>query len=187
MSKRALIVVDVQKDFTEGGSLAVEGGAKAAEDIAAYYKENKLFYDTVVFTKDYHVDPGSHFSSDPDFKDSWPAHCVVGTAGSDFHPNLSMPINNELIFYKGKDTAAYSGFEGQNEQGKTLSQYFEEAGVDEVVVVGIALDYCVKATALDAVKYGFKTTVLKDLTAAVSDEGADTTIEEFDKAGVDIL
>ncbi|KAA1400140.1 isochorismatase family protein [Aeromicrobium ginsengisoli] len=162
---KALIVVDVQNDFCEGGSLAVAGGAKVAADVAELLATRA--YATVVATRDHHIDPGSHFSDAPDFVDSWPPHCVVGTPGEELHPPLEPALFDE-VFYKGEYAAAYSGFEGSSADGARLADWLRSAGVDEVDVCGIATDYCVRATALDAAREGFAVRVLEGLTAAVS-------------------
>ncbi|MDP9167350.1 MAG: isochorismatase family protein, partial [Actinomycetota bacterium] len=148
---RALIVVDVQRDFCEGGSLAVEGGAAVARGLTDLLADpdRRADYDHVVATMDYHVDPGSHFSDQPDFRDSWPPHCVVGTDGVDFHPAFD-PSAVEAVFTKGEYSAAYSGFEGSDDTGATLADWLRQRDVDTVDVVGVATDYCVKATAADA-------------------------------------
>lgn len=168
---RALIVVDVQKDFCEGGSLAVEGGAAVAGAITGLLTGHD--YDHVVATMDFHIDPGEHFSDDPDYRVSWPRHCVVGTPGVDFHENLD-PAAVEAVFTKGEFSAAYSGFEGTDADGTSLTDWLARRGVDAVDVVGIATDYCVRATALDAAAAGLRTRVLLPLCAGVA---ADTTAE----------
>lgn len=177
----ALIVVDVQNDFCEGGSLAVPGGAKVAEEINALLNGSHG-YDLVVATRDFHIDPGTHFSPDPDFVDSWPAHCVAGTFGAQLHPNLTFD-GFDGIFDKGNYTAAYSGFEGSY-QGVSLGDFLAERGVNEVDVCGIATDHCVRATALDAQRLGFETTVLLALTAAVRPDGIDDLNQEFMENGI---
>jgi nicotinamidase/pyrazinamidase len=181
---RALIIVDVQNDFCEGGSLAVTGGAAVARGI------NDLLtgthgYDHVVATKDFHIDPGDHFSDRPDYVDSWPPHCVVGTDGVQFHPDLDVtPI--EAVFRKGQYSAAYSGFEGADDDGTTLADWLGERGVDTVDVVGIATDYCVKATAADAAAAGLTTRVLLGLTAGVAPASTDEAIDALRSAGVTV-
>jgi nicotinamidase/pyrazinamidase len=180
---RALIVVDVQKDFCEGGSLAVEGGADVARDITELLIEHD--YAHVVATKDYHIDPGDHFSDQPDYQHSWPSHCVVGTPGVDFHPAFN-PVVVEAVFLKGHYSAAYSGFEGTTEDGATLTDWLRERGVDSVDVVGIATDYCVAATAADAVRAGLRTRVLTGLTAGVAPETSRAAIDELRGVGVEI-
>jgi len=180
--KRALVVVDVQNDFCEGGSLAVTGGAKAASDISAYLASNAS-YDLVVATRDAHIDPGAHFSDTPDFVDSWPRHCVVGTTGQDFHPDLTFR-DFDGVFDKGNYEAAYSGFEGSNADGRGLDEFLAESGVTDIDVCGIATDYCVRATAQDGAMLGYVTTVLADLTAAVAPDRLDAAWEALADSGV---
>jgi nicotinamidase/pyrazinamidase len=182
LGKRALIVVDVQNDFCEGGSLAVAGGAKVAGDISAYLAGGPG-YDLVVATRDAHVDPGAHFSATPDFVDSWPPHCVVGTPGQELHPDLTFR-DFDGVFDKGEHEAAYSGFEGSNAEGRGLDEFLAESGVTDVDVCGIATDYCVRATARDAAMLGYVTTVLTDLTAAVAPERVEATYEALAESGV---
>ena len=125
---RALIVVDVQNDFCEGGSLPVVGGARVAADIGELlhrwhsHHEDGPAYDVVVATKDHHVDPGHHWSLKPDFAESWPVHCKVGSEGAGFHPNLD-PQPFDEVFYKGEHEAAYSGFEGRTASGEPLTAW----------------------------------------------------------------
>lgn len=180
----ALIVVDVQNDFCEGGSLAVTGGAAVAEAIDDLLAEDHG-YDVVIATRDHHIDPGAHFSADPDFVDTWPPHCVVGTRGAEFHPNLGFR-DFAAIFDKGEYSAAYSGFEGadHSKDDISLEDFLNEHEVTSVDVCGIATDHCVKATALDAAGAGFETTVLLGLTAAVTPAGVDALVEEWSDAGI---
>lgn len=181
---RALIVVDVQNDFCEGGALAVAGGAAVAEAIRDLV-EGDHPYDLVVATRDHHIDPGAHFSATPDFVDSWPPHCVVGTPGAEFHPALAhRPFT--AIFYKGEHAAAYSGFEGLTREGQTLQDWLDERNVGDVDICGLATDYCVRATALDAVTFGYPTHVLLALTAAVAPDRVADVVEELREAGVGI-
>jgi nicotinamidase/pyrazinamidase len=180
----ALIVVDVQNDFCEGGSLAVTGGARVASEVAALIASGT--YATVVATRDHHVDPGSHFSDTPDFVDSWPPHCVVGTPGEQFHPPLDPSLFDE-IFYKGEFAAAYSGFEGSSAVGTGLAAWLRAAGIDDVDVCGIATDHCVRATALDAAREGFAVQVLTGLTAAVSTANLPAVHAEWAAAGVGVI
>ncbi len=182
MSTSALLVVDVQRDFCEGGSLAVAGGAAVAEKISALLDGDHPYHH-VVATRDHHIDPGGHFSADPDFVDSWPRHCEVGTPGVEFHDALTFR-NFGAVFDKGEYAAAYSGFEGTSADGTGLAEWLRVHGVDEVDVCGIATDYCVRATALDAARSGFATTVLLDLTAAVAPDRLDATLSDLATAGV---
>jgi nicotinamidase/pyrazinamidase len=189
--KRALIVVDVQNDFCEGGSLAVPGGAQVAHDIAEVLHQWTLQgpgapeYDHVVATKDHHVDPGAHWSKEPDFVDSWPVHCRVGTDGEAFHPNLD-PQPFDAIFLKGEHAAAYSGFEGSTTRGTGLADWLRRHEVTDVDVVGIATDYCVRQTALDAAGNGLRTRVLPDLCAGISPPTTDAALAALRRAGVTI-
>ena len=181
MSK-ALIVVDVQRDFCEGGSLAVTGGAAVASRISEVLAGDHG-YAAVVATRDHHIDPGVHFATHPDFVDSWPPHCVVGTGGVEFHDQLTFR-EFDAVFDKGEYAAAYSGFEGRNANGALLSDWLQDRGVENVDVCGIATDYCVRATAIDAAAEGFATTVLLDLTAAVAPDRLDETLEQLRIVGV---
>lgn len=180
MSK-ALIVVDVQNDFCEGGSLAVAGGAAVAGRIG-HLLAGPHRYQHVVATRDHHIDPGPHFSDNPDFIDSWPPHCVAGTPGAALHEPLS-EADFEAVFDKGEYAAAYSGFEGAC-AGVGLGQWLAERGVQEVDIVGIATDYCVRATALDAANAGLEVRVLLDLTAAVAPPRLGGVLDELADAGV---
>ena len=181
---RALIVVDVQNDFCEGGSLAVAGGAAVAAAITEHVRTAGDRYAHVVATRDHHVDPGGHFAEQPDFLETWPPHCVVGTAGVELHPALDRePL--EAVFDKGEHAAAYSGFEGSAE-GVPLAEWLHRHDVDAVDVVGIATDHCVRATALDAVGNGFATRVLLHLTAGVSPETVDAALDQLRTAGVEL-
>jgi nicotinamidase/pyrazinamidase len=180
---RALIITDVQNDFCEGGSLAVVGGQAVARKISEYLAAND--YDHVVATKDFHVDPGSHFSDRPDYVNSWPPHCVVGTPGAEFAPGLDTSAI-EAVFTKGAYTAAYSGFEGTDEAGTSLSDWLRQRGVEEVDIVGIATDYCVHATANDAAGAGFDTRVLVDLTAGVAQESTNKALDDMRGKGVQL-
>ena len=181
---RALVIVDVQNDFCEGGSLAVAGGAAVARAISDYLAgPDAARYDHVVASQDFHVDPGEHFSAQPDFYQSWPVHCVADTAGAQLHADLDTSRIEE-IFRKGQHAAAYSGFEGANAAGTALRAWLTERGVSDVDVAGIATDYCVFATAADAAKAGFATTVLLSLTAGVDPHTTATAIDELRAAGV---
>jgi nicotinamidase/pyrazinamidase len=181
-SSRALLVVDVQNDFCEGGSLPVHGGAEVAFRIGRLLG-TEHGYAHVLATRDHHVDPGPHFSARPDFVDSWPVHCVVGTDGAGFHPNLD-PQPFEAVFDKGERSAAYSGFEGVDHDGTPLGDWLRAHEVDAVDVVGLATDHCVRATALDAVRAGLRTRVLLDLVAGVAPETTDAALDELAAAGV---
>ncbi|MFE6037706.1 isochorismatase family protein [Streptomyces sp. NPDC056452] len=186
---RALIVVDVQNDFCEGGSLAVAGGADVAAAITDLIGAAQPGYQHVVATRDHHIDPGDHFSAQPDFEHSWPVHCVAGTEGVGFHPNFAPAVASgaiDTVFDKGAYAAAYSGFEGVDENGVGLAQWLRDRSVTAVDVVGIATDHCVRATALDAAREGFTTHVLLDLTAGVAEGTTERALEELRTAGVEL-
>jgi nicotinamidase/pyrazinamidase len=179
---RALIIVDVQNDFAEGGSLAVVGAADVARRISAYLRGGHD-YAHVVATKDFHIAPGDHFSDLPDYAASWPRHCVAGTPGADFHPALDTSTV-DAVFLKGNYEAAYSGFEGADTDGTSLADWLRQRGVDQVDIAGVATDYCVRATAADATEAGFTTRVLLDLTAGVAPDSTAQAIEDMRAAGV---
>ena len=183
---RALVIVDVQNDFCEGGSLAVEGGAAVAAGIGALSHNGD--YDVVVATQDFHVDPGAHFATRdaPDFVDTWPPHCVAGTPGADFHPALDTTAVT-AIFRKGRDRAAYSGFEGASDNGTPLADHLRAKGVTTVDVVGIATDHCVRATALDAVANGFATRVLLEHCAGVAPDTTAAALAMLREAGIELV
>lgn len=181
---RALVIVDVQNDFCEGGSLAVAGASAVVAKINALLAADHG-YVHVVATKDYHVDPGGHFSDHPDYLNSWPRHCVAGSTGSEFHPDLDTEQIEE-VFRKGAYAAAYSGFEG-TAHGVGLADWLHDRGVDQVDIVGIATDYCVRATAEDARREGFQTRVLVDLTAGVAAETTAAALDGMRSAGVELV
>jgi nicotinamidase/pyrazinamidase len=194
-SHKALVVVDVQNDFCEGGSLAVQGGAGVAASITAYLRghhegDGRSAYAAVAGTLDWHIDPGAHFSDHPDFVDSWPAHCVVGSEGARSHRLLDRGLV-DAWFEKGRHAAAYSGFEGATQAGdgseQGLADWLRERGVIDVDVVGIATDHCVRATALDAVKAGFRTRVLLEYTVGVAAPTTAAALEELRSAGAELV
>ena len=177
------MIVDVQNDFCEGGSLAVQGGAATAAAISRHVAAEA--YAHVVASRDYHLDPGDHFSDEPDFSASWPAHCVADTAGAQFHQDFDTS-RVEAVFSKGANSAAYSVFEGIDEAGTPLVVWLRERGVAELDVVGIATDHCVRATALEAARHGFTTRVLLSLTAGVHPATTAAALDEMRAAGVEL-
>ncbi|GII01226.1 isochorismatase family protein [Planobispora takensis] len=177
----ALIIVDVQNDFCEGGSLAVAGGSEVAAAISRHAASHP--YDHIVATRDFHLDPGDHFAAEPDFVITWPAHCVAGTPGADFHPAFDTGRVEE-VFSKGAYSAAYSGFEGSAPDGTSLAGWLSARKVHAVDVVGIATDHCVRATALDAVENGLAVHVLLNLTAGVARQTTEAALAQLDSAGV---
>jgi nicotinamidase/pyrazinamidase len=156
-----------------------------ARGLTEFLAEQGADYALVAATRDYHVDPGAHFSAEPDFRDSWPVHCLAGTEGAELHPSLDRSRIDE-VFDKGRDTAAYSGFEARSVAGKLLGERLKDAGVEELEVAGIATDYCVRATVLDGLKAGFKVTLRPDLCAGVAPETSAAAVEEMRSAGASI-
>lgn len=181
--RRALIIVDVQPTFCEGGSLPVEGGNAVAQRIADFVAGHRDVYDLIVTTQDWHIDPGAHFAAAPDFVDTWPGHGVAGTPEADLHPALA-GINPDVRIKKGEHAAAYSGFDGFDVSGRPLAVVLQDAFIDEVDVVGIAESHCVKQTALDAYAHGLETRMFTDLTVPVTAELGAAARAEMADAGV---
>lgn len=182
---RALIVVDVQNDFCEGGSLAVPGGAFVARSISEWLVAGAGEYAYIVASQDHHIDPGTHFSAHPDYVDTWPPHCVAGTPGAEFHPDLDVS-RLDAVFHKGEHAGAYSGFEGADEAGTRLADWLRERGVTGLDIVGIATDHCVRATAVDAARGGFATRVRLGLTAGVAPDSTVRALSEMRDEGVQL-
>ena len=185
-TRRALIVVDVQPTFCEGGALPVAGGNAVAEAIGSYAAGHREDYALVATTQDWHVDPGPHFSEEPDYVDTWPPHGVAGTAEAELHPALA-DLHPDASVKKGAYVAAYSGFEGTDQDGRSLEAILEARAVTAVDVVGIAESHCVKATALDARALGLDVRVLTDLTVPVTPEQGEQAREELRRAGVEVV
>jgi len=188
---RALILVDVQNDFCEGGSLAVAGGAEVARRISEHVLSHGDEYAVIVATADWHDDPGAHFAKDPDYVNTWPAHCRIGTDGALFHPAAEAAFEQvEAVFRKGHHSAAYSGFEGFTTEGDNrvaLADWLRDRAIEQVDIVGIAADHCVRATALDAAEEGFETTVLLNLTAGVARETTDAALATMREAEIELI
>ena len=191
-TKKALIVVDVQNDFCEGGSLAVDGGAAVAQSITDTVGLDRAggAYDVIVATKDWHEDPGEHWATGadaPNFVDTWPVHCGADTPGAAFHENLDIAIDE--LFLKGRSTASYTGFDGgaAADESVLLGAWLKEQGVTDVDVVGLATDHCVRATALDAKAEGFTTRVLLSHCAGVAPDTTEAALEEMTGAGIELV
>ena len=186
---RALFIIDVQNDFTEGGALGVTGGAAVAEGITEYLRAHAGTYDVVVASRDWHNghdDNGGHFADgEPDYVDSWPRHCVAGTPGAEYHPGLDAGLVDVHV-KKGQGVPAYSIFEGTTDDGAELIDLLDERGIDEVHVAGIATDYCVLASARDALDAGRRVTVLTDLVAGVAPESSRAALAELADAGAEL-
>ncbi|WEV68855.1 isochorismatase family protein [Bifidobacterium sp. ESL0775] len=201
MAGKALIIVDVQPTFCEGGELGVEGGTAVADRIAEYVKAHGDEYAYIATTQDWHIEPGSHFSDHPDFVDSWPKHGVAGTPNAELMPQIAA-LGLKHHFKKGQYASAYSGFEGiedntdrvqtreefaqMQKDGKTLAQGLKDAGVDHVDVVGLAESHCVKETALDAKKLGYSVTVFEDMTEPVSEDQGVSARKQMSEAGIEL-
>lgn len=182
---RALLIVDVQNDFTEGGALAVEEGDAVAEAVSAFLTVHAADYDVILASRDWHdadCDNGGHFSGSPDFVDTWPAHCVAGTAGADYDPLLDTTAVTHHV-RKGQGVPAYSLFEGITDDGDTAGAVLSAAGVVSADVVGIATDHYVRASALDAIAHGVRVRVLTDLIAGVAARSSEAALAELVHAG----
>jgi nicotinamidase/pyrazinamidase len=186
--QRALLVVDVQNDFTEGGSLAVKGGNVTAAAITAYARDHRGQYALIIASRDWHSpsdDNGGHFAAKPDWVSTWPAHCVQGTTGAAYNPAIETGLIDVQI-YKGDGVPAYSAFEGLTPGGATLDAVLSKARVSHIDIVGIATDYCVRASALDALQAGYSVTVLSNLCVGVSTDSSIAAIREMADAGIAI-
>ncbi|MBN9606034.1 MAG: isochorismatase family protein [Actinomycetales bacterium] len=189
-STRGLLIVDVQNDFTEGGALGVEGGAAVAERITRYLREKPDRYGLVVASRDWHeghTDNRGHFALDgePDFENSWPPHCVQGSTGAEYHPALDTSLVAAHV-RKGQGVPAYSAFEGETDEGGSLVALLDDRGITDLDVVGIATDYCVRASALDALAAGRRVRVLTDLVAGVAAESSAAALAELASAGAEL-
>jgi nicotinamidase/pyrazinamidase len=187
---RALFIIDVQNDFTEGGALGVDGGAAVAAHVTEYLRANPGRYDHVFASRDWHDpdnDNGGHFATDavPDFVVTWPKHCMAGTPGAEYHPAIDTSLIDVHV-KKGQGVPAYSIFEGTTEDGRSVPEVLDSLGVTEVDVVGIATDYCVRASALDALHGGRTVRVLRDLIAGVAPTSSDAALDELAAAGATV-
>ena len=187
MSK-ALFLVDVQNDFTEGGALGVDGGDAVAEGITRYLAAHAGEYALIVASRDWHDaegDNGGHFHPEPDYVGTWPVHCVAGTEGAEYDPGLDTSAVTHHV-KKGQGRPAYSLFEGTTDDGATVAHLLEEHGVVDVDVTGIATDYCVRASALDAIEHGRHVRILTDLVVGVASESSDAALAELAHAGAEL-
>ena len=185
---KALFIVDVQNDFTEGGALGVEGGDAVAEGISRHLAAHAGEYAVIVASRDWHDadnDNGGHFHPEPDFVDSWPVHCVSGTAGAEYDPGLQTDAVTHHV-KKGQGEPAYSLFEGTTDDGESVARLLDEHGVVDVDIVGLATDHCVRASALDAIAHGRHVRILTDLIAGVAAESSDAAIAELAHAGAEL-
>ncbi|MEF2737245.1 MAG: isochorismatase family protein [Bifidobacterium choerinum] len=200
--RTALIIVDVQPTFTEGGELSVVGGDAVARAIHDFVERERGHYALIATTQDWHVDPVDHWSAEPDYVDTWPRHGVAGSENARLHPAIgSLDVPHHIR--KGQYAAAYSGFEGVEDNddhvptrgdvdaalaaGRTLDGLLRAHDITRVDLVGIALSHCVRDTALDAAARGYETRVYEDLTVPVSAELGAQAVERMRKAGVAII
>jgi nicotinamidase/pyrazinamidase len=188
---RALFIIDVQNDFTEGGSLGVDGGVAVAANVTGYLRARLTDYDVVFASRDWHDavgDNGGHFATTepPDYVVTWPRHCVAGTSGAEYHAALDTSLV-DIHIRKGQGVPAYSIFEGTADDGETVLQKLDELDVTDVDVVGIATDYCVRASALDALGAHRRVRVLTDLVAGVAADSSAAALDELKDAGVTVV
>ena len=186
---RALFIIDVQNDFTEGGSLGVDGGAAVAAGLSRLLAQHPNRYDHVFASRDWHdpdSDNGGHITDHPDYVDTWPPHCIAGTPGAEYHPDLDTS-SVDVHVKKGQGRPAYSIFEGVTDDGATVAQVLDNLGITQVDVAGIATDYCVRASALDAIAAGRTVRVLADLAAGVAADSSAAALVELEAAGADIV
>ena len=188
---KALFVIDVQVDFCEGGALACQGGAQVAKSITKHIEQNRDHYDYVIASRDWHT-PNSlnsgHFPEqgiEPDYVSTWPLHCLAGTEGANYHPNLDESLI-DIHIKKGQDANGYSIFEGVDETGRSLPDLIRDLNIESVDVVGIATDYCVRASSLDAKNHGLEVRVISSLTAGVSASSTEAAVDELVDAGVEV-
>lgn len=188
----ALLVIDVQVDFCEGGALACAGGAAVATAITKHIQQNRTSYDFVIASRDWHT-PNSlnsgHFppaGHEPDFVNTWPLHCIAGEPGAQYHENLDSSLV-DIHIKKGQDANGYSIFDGVDEQGQSFAELVKSLGIEKVDVVGIATDYCVRASSLDAQKHGLEVRVITSLTAGVDQQSTENAIDEMVDSGVDVV
>jgi nicotinamidase/pyrazinamidase len=187
---RALLVIDVQKDFCEGGTLAVSGGAAVASKISKFLENHH--YDLVVASRDWHNPIGNnsgHFAesgSKPNYTTTWPVHCVADTKGAEYHSNLNTELVGEHIF-KGQGENGYSIFEGVTSSGQSFVELLQIHQIQEVDIVGIATDHCVLASALDSMNHGLKVRVISSLTAGVSEVTTEAAIDQMIDHGIEVL
>jgi nicotinamidase/pyrazinamidase len=187
---RALFIVDVQNDFTEGGALGVDGGDAVAEGVTAYLAAHAADYALVIASRDWHDadgDNGGHFATtgEPDYIDTWPPHCVAGTEGAEYDPGFDTSAVTHHV-KKGQGRPAYSLFEGVTDAGETVAGLLDSHGVVDVDVVGIATDYCVRASALDAIEHGRHVRVLTDLVAGVAPGPSERALAELAHSGAEL-
>jgi nicotinamidase/pyrazinamidase len=189
---KALLIIDVQVDFCEGGALACSGGAAAATRISNYLVKSKSDYDFVIASRDWHTPnhPNQgHFPEagvEPDFVKTWPLHCIAGEPGAEYHENLRADLI-DIHIKKGQGANGYSIFDGTSEDGESFSDLIQRLGINQVDVVGIATDYCVRASALDSKHAGLEVRVITSLTAGVAPASIEAAVDEMVDAGISVV
>lgn len=184
----AVIVVDVQNDFTEGGALGVDGGDAVAAGITAFLRAHRDRFDLVVASRDWHLPDapnGGHFPPAgvaPDYRTTWPLHCLQGTPGADYDPALDAALIDVGVL-KGVGEPAYSAFEGATAEGASLEEVLAAHAIDALAVCGIATDYCVLQTVLDARARALPVVVLEDLVAGVAPDSSAAALARMREAG----
>ena len=189
-TKKALLVVDVQRDFVEGGALGVDGGKAVATAVNSYLLDHGHDYELVVASRDFHRpdgDNGGHFAApgtEPDYASTWPDHCVAGTSGAEYAEGLDTSLFDDHVI-KGMGEPAYSAFEGvtDDDSGRKLADVLAAAQIERLDVVGIATDYCVKASVRDALAEGLDVYVYSDMVAGVAPASTLEAINEMVSAG----
>jgi nicotinamidase/pyrazinamidase len=185
-NKDALIVVDVQNDFCPGGALAVRDGDQIVPVLNRYIDQFKKAGLPIFATRDWHPVKTSHFNTSGG---PWPPHCIQGSKGAQFHPDLKLPPDTVIISAgTASDEDGYSGFLGRNDRGAKLVDLLRQRGVKRIFVGGLATDYCVKHTVLDGLRGGFKVVLLKDSVRGVNLEPGDSerAIAEMLQAGAEV-
>jgi nicotinamidase/pyrazinamidase len=188
--RNALLVVDLQNDFLEGGSIPVPGGTQVAAQVSRHIRHFRSEYAFVVATRDVHEDPADHFSDKPDYITTWPKHGLIGSRGA----TLCTPIFNlvrekiiQVVVDKGRHAGAASAFEAQDVRGHMLVDVLREQRVDHIDICGLITEYCIRESALDARKHEFQVRVLVNLCGAASPDNAQRAFEDMKTAGCQLM
>ncbi|HEY6365549.1 MAG TPA: nicotinamidase [Candidatus Binatia bacterium] len=185
-SKDALIVVDVQNDFCPGGTLAVKEGDQVVPVLNRYIDQFIKAGLPIFATRDWHPEKTSHFITGGG---AWPPHCIQGSQGAQFHPDLKLPPDTVVVSAgMGSDEDGYSGFLGRDDSGVKLVDLLRQRGIERIFVGGLATDYCVKHTVLDGLKEGLEVVLLTDSVRGVNLKPGDSAsaIEEMLRAGAEV-
>ncbi len=189
MSKKALLVIDVQKDFCPGGALAVNEGDAVVAPLVRMIQAMAAHGGPIFASRDWHPPNTRHFAK---FGGVWPPHCVQNSPGAEFHPDMAAALQTHqaVVVSTGErvDEDGYSAFDGRTPSGELLENALHARGVDEILLGGLATDYCVKCSALDAARKGFRVRLLVDACRAVNLKPGDAVkaIDEMRRAGVEV-